>query len=49
MGYKGVMFAFMSINGEPLPEYFDTGVYVITQENLDESMWILDPFSRKKY
>ena len=48
-GYKGGMFAFMSINGEPLPEYFDTGVYVITQENLDESMWILDPFSRKKY
>jgi len=49
MGYKGVMFAFMAINGEPLPEYFDTGVYVVTQENLDESMWILDPFSRKKY
>lgn len=49
MGYKGVMFAFMAINGEPLPEYFDTGVYVITKDNLDESMWILDPFSRKKY
>ncbi len=49
MGYKGVMFAFMSINGEPLPEYFDTGVYVVTKENLDDSMWILDPFSRKKY
>lgn len=49
MGYKGVMFAFMAINGEPLPDYFDTGVYVITKENLDDSMWILDPFSRKKY
>ena len=49
MGYKGVMFAFMAINGEPLPQYYDTGVYVITKENLDDSMWILDPFSRKKY
>jgi len=49
MGYKGVMFAFMAINGEPLPSYFDTGVYVITKENLEKSMWILDPFTRKKY
>ncbi|MDK2897454.1 MAG: ribose transport system substrate-binding protein [Candidatus Atribacteria bacterium] len=49
MGYKGVMFAFMAIHDEPLPEYFDTGVYVITKENLDESIWILDPFSRKRY
>jgi len=49
MGYKGVMFAFMAINGEPLPEYFDTGVYVIEKDILDDSMWVLDPFSRKKY
>ncbi len=49
MGYKGVMFAFMAINGEPLPQYYDTGVYVVTKENLDDSIWILDPFSRKKY
>lgn len=49
MGYKGVMFAFMAIHDEPLPEYFDTGVYVVTQENLDDSMWILDPYSRQRY
>lgn len=49
MGYKGVMFAFMAIHGEPLPEYFDTGVYVVTNENMEELMWVLDPFSRKRY
>ena len=49
MGYKGVMFAFMAINGEPLPQYFDTGVYVVTKENMDELDWVLDPFKRKKY
>ncbi|HOI62697.1 MAG TPA: ABC transporter substrate-binding protein [Mesotoga sp.] len=49
MGYKGVMFAFMAINGEPLPAYLDTGVYVITKDILEDSMMILDPFSRKKY
>ncbi|MGC9321276.1 MULTISPECIES: ABC transporter substrate-binding protein [unclassified Mesotoga] len=49
MGYKGVMYAFMAIHGEPLPEYYDTGVYVITKDILEESMEILDPFSRKRY
>ena len=49
MGYKGVMFAFMALHDEPLPKYFDTGVYVITKENLEDSMWILDPFTRKRY
>jgi ribose transport system substrate-binding protein len=39
----------MAINGEPLPEYFDTGVYVVEKDILDDSMWVLDPFSRKKY
>lgn len=49
MGYKGVFFAFMALYDEPLPDYFDTGVYVVTRENLDESMMILDPFARRRY
>lgn len=49
MGYKGVMFAFMAINGETLPSYFDTGVYVVTKENMDNLQWVLDPYKRKKY
>lgn len=49
MGYKGVMFAFMAIHGEPLPLYFDTGVYVVTKENMDSLTWALDPFKRKRY
>ncbi|KAF2958462.1 LacI family transcriptional regulator [Thermotoga sp. Ku-13t] len=49
MGYKGVMFAFMAIHGEPLPQYFDTGVYVVTKENMDELKWVLDPYLRKRY
>lgn len=49
MGYKGVMFAFMAINGEPLPTYFDTGVYVVTRENMDQLKWVLDPYLRKRY
>ncbi len=49
MGYKGVMFAFMALHDEPLPEYYDTGVYVVTRDILDESMWILDPFGRARY
>jgi len=39
----------MAIHGEPLPEYYDTGVYIITKDILEESMEILDPFSRKRY
>lgn len=49
MGYKGVMFAFMAIHGEPLPSYFDTGVYVVTKENMDQLKWVLDPYLRKRY
>uniref|UniRef100_A0A832IAY0 LacI family transcriptional regulator n=1 Tax=Pseudothermotoga hypogea TaxID=57487 RepID=A0A832IAY0_9THEM len=49
MGYKGVMFAFMAIHGEPLPKYFDTGVYVVTKENMDQLKWVLDPYLRKRY
>lgn len=49
MGYKGVMFAFMAIHGEPLPSYFDTGVHVVTRENMDELKWLLDPYLRKRY
>jgi ribose transport system substrate-binding protein len=49
MGYKGVFFALMALHDEPLPDYFDTGVYVVTRENLEESMMILDPFARRRY
>ncbi|MDK2950820.1 MAG: ribose transport system substrate-binding protein [Kosmotogales bacterium] len=49
MGYKGVMFAFMALKGEAFPSYFDTGVYVITPDVVDESTGILDPFTRQRY
>lgn len=49
MGYKGVMFAFMAIHDEPLPEYFDTGIYIVRQNDMDEYMWVLDPFLRRRY
>ncbi|HOO32627.1 MAG TPA: ABC transporter substrate-binding protein [Thermotogota bacterium] len=49
MGYKGVMFAYMALQGESFPSYFDTGVYVITEDDLDSAEGILDPFTRKRY
>jgi len=36
MGYEGVKAAMMSIKGESVPNRIDTGVYVVTRENLNQ-------------
>jgi len=36
MGYEGVKAAMMALNGEPVQKRLDTGVYVVTRENLDQ-------------
>lgn len=36
MGYEGVHSAVRSLQGETLPEYVDTGVVAVTQENFDD-------------
>lgn len=36
MGYEGVKAAMMALNNEPVQERLDTGVYVVTRENIDE-------------
>lgn len=36
MGYEGVKAAMMALNNEPVQERLDTGVYVVTRENLNE-------------
>jgi ribose transport system substrate-binding protein len=35
MGYTGVKFAIDALNGKQIPKRVDTGVYIITRENLD--------------
>jgi len=35
MGYEGVKAAMMALNNEPLQKRIDTGVYVVTRENLN--------------
>lgn len=49
MGYDGVDFAVRALEGEwdSLPEYTDTEVTVVTQENMDENEELLDPFLRR--
>jgi ribose transport system substrate-binding protein len=51
MGYKGVEFAVRAIEGEDLPDYVDTGVVVVTAENINDAdvQGKLDPFTLKKY
>ena len=36
MGYEGVKAAMMSMKGESVPKRIDTGVYVVTRENLNQ-------------
>ena len=36
MGYEGVKAAMMTLKGESVPKRIDTGVYVVTQENLSQ-------------
>ncbi len=36
MGYEGVKAALMTMNGESVPKRIDTGVYVVTRENLNQ-------------
>jgi len=49
MGNEGVDFAVRALEGEweSLPRYVDTGVTVVTQENVDENRELLDPFLRR--
>jgi len=35
MGYTGVKFAVEALNGKAIPKRVDTGVYIITRENID--------------
>ena len=46
MGYLGVKYAVDAIHGKPVPKRVDTGVYVVTKENLDsrEIQKLLHPF-----
>ncbi len=36
MGYDGVMMMFRHLRGEPVPERIDTGVTLVTKENMDD-------------
>jgi ribose transport system substrate-binding protein len=35
MGYAGVWYALAAARGAVLPKYVDSGVYVITKQNID--------------
>lgn len=50
MGYKGVDFALKKLAGESLPAYVDTGVTIVTKENMDKPdiKGLLDPMTRAK-
>lgn len=50
MGYKGVDAALKALAGEKLESYIDTGVTVVTKDNMDqeEIKGLLDPFTKKK-
>ncbi len=50
MGYKGVDFALKRLAGEKLPAYVDTGVTVVTKENMNNAdiKGLLDPMTRAK-
>lgn len=50
MGYKGVDYAIKKIAGEDIPAYVDTGVELVTKENIDtrEMQDLLNPMSREK-
>lgn len=49
MGYKGVEDALKAISGETLESYVDTGVTVVTKDNMDdeEIKGLLDPMTKK--
>ncbi len=49
MGYKGVTMAVRHLNGESVPKRVDTGVTVVTKENLDdpEIQKILNPMKHR--
>ena len=51
MGYEGVHAALDALAGEELEDYVDTGVTVVTQENMDdeEIQLLLNPEDRKEY
>jgi len=48
MGYDGVQFAVRAIEGEDLPDYVDTGVTAVTQDNMndDDIQNLLNPEQR---
>lgn len=50
MGYKGVMYAYDVAVGETIPEYIDTGVVVVTRDNVDDEdmQGLIDPTLKKK-
>lgn len=50
MGYKGVEDALKAIAGEKLESYVDTGVTIVTKDNMDdeEIKGLLDPMTKKK-
>lgn len=50
MGYYGVEDALKAIAGEKLESYVDTGVTIVTKENMDqeEIKGLLDPMTKKK-
>ena len=50
MGYKGVDYVIQAIEKKPLPAYTDTGVAVITKDNMDEPKMkgLLNPLTRKE-
>lgn len=51
MGYEGVHSAIRAIEGEELEDYVDTGITVVTQENLDdeEIQLLINPEQRKEH
>ena len=50
MGYQGVEDALKAIAGEKLESYVDTGVTIVTKDNMDEEeiKGLLDPMTKKK-
>lgn len=50
MGYQGVEDALKAIAGEKLESYVDTGVTIVTKDNMDdeEIKGLLDPMTKKK-
>ena len=51
MGYEGVHSAVRAIEGEELDDYVDTGVTVVTQENIDDEdiQLLINPEQRKEH